>query len=65
MEGRATLTMVTSRPTMSRLIEQISRMPILRLRLSSWMATAGPFTCRTIIMWSIQISRAVAAGVDA
>jgi hypothetical protein len=38
MEGRATFTIVTSRPTMSRLIEQMRRIPIRRVLLSSWIA---------------------------
>jgi hypothetical protein len=38
MEGRATLTIVTSRPTIKRLMEQMRRMPMRRPRLSSFMA---------------------------
>ena len=41
MVGSATFTAVMSSPTMKRLIEQMSRMPILRLRLSWWMAMAA------------------------
>src|SRR5215213_8759431 len=35
MVGRATFTMVMSSPTMKRLMHEMSRTPILRLRLSS------------------------------
>ena len=38
MEGRATFTMVTSSPTIRRLMEQISRMPMRRRRLISPMS---------------------------
>ena len=41
MEGRATFTTVMSSPTMKRLMQQMSRTPILRLRLSSSISTAG------------------------
>ena len=41
IDGRATFTTVMSSPTMKRLRQQMSRTPILRLRLSSWMAACG------------------------
>ena len=42
MEGRAMLTIVTSRPTIRRLMEQMRRMPMRRLRLSSLIAVGPP-----------------------
>jgi peptide deformylase len=51
MEGRATFTMVTSMPTMSRLMEQMRRTPTRRRRLSG-PGVAAPATgvSKTIIV---------------
>ena len=50
IEGRATFTMVTSSPTMRRLIEQISRMPMRRRRLSSPITVGPPLICSELII---------------
>ena len=49
------LTMVTSRPTIRRLMEQMRRIPMRRLRLSSLIAPgAAAVTCRFITMLTLQ-----------
>ena len=54
------LTMVTSRPTIRRLMEQMRRMPMRRLRLSSLIAAgAAAVTCRFITMLTLQGDGAV------
>ena len=51
MEGRATLTIVTSMPTMSRLMQQMDRMPKRRRRLTTpGAAAAATGVSKTIIV---------------
>src|SRR3989442_9373618 len=60
IDGRATFTAVMSSPTMNRLIEQMSRTPIRRLRLSGEVVAIGGSSqsdlCDSIIVMILSLS---------